>query len=94
MGFTPEVNTHADLLRYRACGNDGEVALREPTPAVEPSPYISPKELAARWCCDRSSVAQNARRAGLTRLYLGTGRAGMVRFIRKEIEAFEISRRV
>lgn len=63
-------------------------------PAPEPSPYLSPKELAARWRCARSSVDRIARRAGLTRLCLGTGRTGMVRFIRKEVEAFESTRRV
>lgn len=62
--------------------------------ASEPSPYLSPNELAARWRCARSSVDRIARRAGLTRLCLGTGRTGMVRFIRKEVEAFENTRRV
>lgn len=61
--------------------------------APESSPYLSPKELAARWRCARSSVDRIARRAGLTRLCLGTGRTGMVRFIRKEVEAFENTRR-
>jgi hypothetical protein len=58
------------------------------------SPYVSPNELAARWRCSRSSVDRIARSAGLTRLCLGTGRAGIVRFIRKEVEAFENTRRV
>ena len=40
--------------------------------------YISPKELQRRWQCSRSSVDRVARRAGLTRLYLGEGRNGMV----------------
>jgi hypothetical protein len=42
----------------------------------------------------RSSVDRIARRAGLTRLCLGEGRNGIVRFIRKEVEAYEASRRV
>lgn len=61
---------------------------------VEPSPYISPNELAARWCCARSSVDRIARRAGLTRLCLGKGRNGIVRYIRKEVETYEATRRV
>lgn len=62
---------------------------------LEPdSPYCSAKELAARWCCSRSSVDRIARRAGLTRLCLGEGRNGIVRFMRKEVEAYEASRRV
>jgi hypothetical protein len=66
----------------------------KPDPTQSESLYISPKELAARWRCARSSVDRIARRAGLTRLCLGTGRTGMVRFVRKEVEAFEKTRRV
>lgn len=57
------------------------------------SPFISPKELAARWCCGRSSVDRIARRAGITRVYLGEGKNGMVRYVRKEVEAYEVNRR-
>ena len=55
--------------------------------------YISPKELQRRWRCSRSSVDRVTRRARLTRLCLGEGRNGMVRFIRKEVEAYETQRR-
>lgn len=58
------------------------------------SPYIAPREMAQRWQCGRSSVDRIARRAGLTRLCLGEGRNGMVRYIRKEVEAYEASRQV
>lgn len=69
--------------------------MKHPASGVaEPSPYFSPKELAARWRCARSSVDRIARRAGLSRVCLGTGRHGLVRFIRKEVEAYEDSRRV
>ena len=62
---------------------------------IQPVPhYIAPKELMRRWCCSRSSVDRVAERAGLTRVYLGKGVNGMVRFIREEVEAFERSRRV
>lgn len=57
------------------------------------SPYLSPNELADRWRCARSSVSRIARTAGLTRLCLGTGRNGIIRFVRKEVEAFENARR-
>ena len=67
---------------------------RSDAPAVEPSPYLSPKDLAARWCCARSSVDRIARRAGLTRYCLGEGKNGIVRFSREEVEAYEASRRV
>ena len=63
-------------------------------PAREASVYVSPKELAHRWQCSRSSVDRIARRAGLTRMCLGTGRNGMVRYPRKEVEAYEAERQV
>ena len=58
------------------------------------SPYLSPRELAERWRCSRSSVDRIARRAGLKRFCLGEGRNGIVRFLRKEVEVFEESRSV
>lgn len=59
-----------------------------------PSPYCSPKELAERWSCSRSTVLRIANRAGLTRLYLGEGKNGIVRYLRKEVEAYEAQRQV
>lgn len=56
------------------------------------SPYISPSELAERWHCARSSVDRIAARARLKRMYLGIGKNGIVRYIRKEVEAYEASR--
>lgn len=56
------------------------------------SPYISPKELAARWRCGRSSVDRIAQLAGMTRLCLGYGKNGTVRYLLKEVEAYEQSR--
>ncbi len=58
------------------------------------SVYFSPRELAQRWRCSRSSVDRIARRAGLTRLCLGEGNNGMVRYVRTEVIAYEDSRRV
>jgi hypothetical protein len=65
----------------------------ETTTRIE-SPYCSPNELAERWVCSRSSVDRIARRAGLSRLCLGEGKNGIVRYIREEVEAYEASRRV
>lgn len=56
--------------------------------------YFSPNELAERWRCSRSSVDRIARRAGLSRLCLGEGRNGIVRYVSKEVDAYEQSRRV
>ena len=70
-------------MRGKAKGNEG-------TDSV----YMSPNELAERWRCGRSSVDRIARRAGFTRICLGIGRNGMVRYVRKEVEAYEESRRI
>jgi hypothetical protein len=56
------------------------------------SPFISPTELALRWRCGRSSVDRIAKRGGLSRLCLGDGKNGMVRFLKKEVIAYEASR--
>ncbi len=61
---------------------------------LETSEFVSPKELARRWQCSRSSVDRIARRNHFTRLCLGEGENGMVRYLRKEVEAHEASRRV
>ncbi|MHB1157661.1 MAG: hypothetical protein ACYC26_12605 [Phycisphaerales bacterium] len=58
------------------------------------SPYVSPRELQGRWRCSRSSVDRIAQRAGLRRVLLGEGVNGMVRYIRKEVEAYETQRTV
>ena len=55
-------------------------------------PYISPKELAERWACSRPSVDRIARRNGLTRLCLGEGKNGTIRYLRKEVIAHEKER--
>lgn len=66
----------------------------KPTPTPEPSLYFSPRELSQRWRCSRSSVDRIARRAGLTRLCLGDGRNGIVRYVRSEVEAYEAGRSI
>jgi hypothetical protein len=62
--------------------------------AKDCSPYLSPRELAERWRCSRSSVDRIARRASLTRVCLGEGCNGMVRYLREEVDAYEATRRV
>jgi hypothetical protein len=56
--------------------------------------YAAPKDLSLRWKCSRSSVDRIARRANLTRLILGDGRNGMVRFLWSEVLAYESRVRV
>jgi hypothetical protein len=67
-----------------------EVTMKNPPE----SPYITAKELSTRWQCSRSSVDRIARIAGITRIYLGNGKNGMVRFSRKEVEAYERDRMI
>lgn len=57
------------------------------------SAYVSPRELAQRWQCSRASVSRIARRAGISTVYLGDGKNGMVRYSRKEVENYETRRR-
>lgn len=60
----------------------------------EMSPYISPNDLAERWQCSRSTVDRIARREGFTRVCLGAGANGIVRYLRKEVAAYEETKRV
>ena len=59
----------------------------------EDNPYLSPRELAERWKCARSTVDRIVSRAGLTKLFLGDGKNGIVRYLREEVDAYEKSRR-
>ncbi|MBI1374284.1 MAG: hypothetical protein GC159_16330 [Phycisphaera sp.] len=54
--------------------------------------YVSPKILAARWSCARSTVSRIARRERFRTLFLGHGRNGGVRYHREDVIAFERSR--
>lgn len=51
--------------------------------------YISPKNLAERWDCSRSSVDRIALRGNLKKLILGTGKNGSVRYLLEEVETYE-----
>jgi hypothetical protein len=70
------------------------MTLSKAASGIESPEYISPKELSRRWCCGRSSVDRIARRNGFARICLGEGKNGMVRYLRKEVDAYEVSRRV
>jgi hypothetical protein len=56
------------------------------------SGYISPKELALRWDCSVSTAHRIAKRAALTRVLLGEGKNGLIRFPLSEVEAYESAR--
>ena len=62
---------------------------KKPNQTETQKPYISPNELAERWQCSRSSVDRIARRAGLRRLCLGKGKNGNIRYLKKEVLAYE-----
>jgi hypothetical protein len=56
--------------------------------------YISPKDLAVRWGCARSSVDRYCKAEGLHRLLLGRGKNACVRYLWSEVEALERKRTV
>ncbi|MCC6694857.1 MAG: hypothetical protein IT365_04410 [Candidatus Hydrogenedentes bacterium] len=74
-------------------GSGKSKSYTQPQPRHE-SRYFSPRDLVQRWRCSRSTVDRIARREGLTRLLLGEGRHGIVRFLRDEVEQLETSRLV
>ena len=71
--------------------NERHTAMNTRIPEPE---YITPSELAIRWQCSRTSVDRYTRKAGLTRMYLGDGKNSLVRFLRKEVIAYEKERQV
>ena len=62
---------------------------RAASPAAEELAYLRPSNSTVP---STSSLA--SRRAGLTRVCLGEGKNGMVRYLREEVIAYEDSRRV
>lgn len=56
--------------------------------------YLSPRQLAERWNCSRTSAQRIADRAGFSKFFLGVGKNGMLRYALDEIEAFESARRI
>ncbi|MGD0767267.1 MAG: hypothetical protein ABSB42_03490 [Tepidisphaeraceae bacterium] len=92
MTFLVAILTYTEQIWIAAGRTDGEAMKTIELHAPAVSPYVSPKELQERWRCSRSSVDRIVRRAGLTRLCLGEGRNGIVRYNRKEVEEFEIKR--
>ena len=68
--------------------------INDPSRTAEESPLMSPSEIASRWRCGRSTVDRIARREGFSRVLMGHGRNGMVRFWRKEVLDFEARRTI
>jgi hypothetical protein len=56
--------------------------------------HVATREPAKRWQCARPGADRSRGASGLTRLCLGDGASGMVRYIRQEVIAYEQSRRV
>ena len=54
--------------------------------------FLSPGQLADRWACARTTAQRIAMRAGISKVFLGHGRNGMVRYPLEEIEAYERAR--
>jgi len=56
--------------------------------------FLSPRQLAIRWDCSRTTAQRIADRAGISKYFLGEGKNGMVRYPLKEVEAYETQRRI
>lgn len=56
------------------------------------TPYITPGEVAKRWKCGRATVDRTAIKEKFSRLILGDGKNSPVRFVLKEVIAYEASR--
>jgi len=96
-GLFPKSDACMPYVRSREGSEEGrktENRARKKQAEKEDSEYIAPRELVERWRCARSSVDRIARRAGMTRVCLGEGRNGLVRYIREEVLAYEKSKQV
>jgi hypothetical protein len=65
---------------------------RNQTAPAMPPTFISPNQLARRWCVSRSTVDRIARDNGFTRFAPGNGRNATVRFNFEEVLAYEQTR--
>jgi hypothetical protein len=74
-------------MSKRLVANTGEIDIKV-------SQYLSPRQLAVRWDCSRTTAQRIADRAGISKYFLGEGRNGIVRYAINDIEAFEGSRRI
>lgn len=62
--------------------------------ATKIPPFLSQGAGGSLAMCARSSVDRIARRTEWKRLYLGEGKNGTVRYLRKEVEAYESMRMI
>ena len=58
------------------------------------SPYLSPRDLAERWRCSRTSVQRITEQAGIGKLVLGNGKNATVRYLRADVERYEQTRSI
>ncbi len=73
--------------------NPRELNCRETGPrTVERSPYLSPRDLAERWRCSRTTAQRIAEQAHIGKVLLGGGKNGSVRYLRADVEAYEQAR--
>ena len=70
--------------------NNGSGSTAKPDLSI----YLSPRDLAERWRCSRTSAQRIADRVGFSKVFLGEGKHGIVRYVRSEIEEYEASRTV
>lgn len=62
------------------------------SPATAAVVYISPNQLARRWCVARSTADRIARQNAFTRFVPGKGKNGTVRYLMEEVMKYELSR--
>ena len=82
------------LILRKIFGGHGLMGKTNSPEKMASPPYISPRELAARWRCSRSTVDRIARREEFTRVCLGTGDNGIIRYLMKEVIAYEEDRQI
>lgn len=59
---------------------------------VHAAVLLSPRDVALRWACSRTTAQRILDRAGVSRVNLGSGRNGLVRYPLDEVVAYERSR--
>ena len=73
----------------------GTKRAKERSSDAESAPrYISASGVAERWGVSRMTVSRAATKEGWSRIYLGSGPNGTVRYLMSEVESFEESRTV
>ena len=85
MQQVPKLQGRDEKMSVSRINNAEEIATRG-------ARYLSPRQLAERWDCSRTTAQRIVDRAGLSKYFLGEGRNGLVRYAMDEVESFEAAR--